>query len=174
MFGRKLRSAKINPVIALSIFALLLLGSLGTGYAAWSDSLRSSGTVSTGTLDMRFTADSAVSGSENTVGHCNLTREDKKLTVVIDHGYPDYTCTLTMQMKNVGTLPAVAYATAEIAAASQLDWNVANCQSLVDHSTVFQPNETKSCTAVVKVKQAASQGADYTFSLRLDFQNWHP
>ena len=59
----------------------------------------------------------------------------------------------------VAALPAVAYATAEIAAASQLDWNVANCQSLVDHSTVFQPNETKSCTAVVKVKQAASQGA---------------
>ena len=174
MLRRTRRLKRVNPVVVFALLGIIALGTLGTGYAAWTDSLGSTGTVTTGTLDMRFTEGSSVAASESTVGHCTLAREDKKLTVVIDHGYPDYTCTLTMQMKNVGTLPAVAYATAEIAAASQLDWNVANCQSLVDHSTVFQPNETKSCTAVVKVKQAASQGADYTFSLRLDFQNWHP
>lgn len=95
----------------LALAAILALGAMGVGYAAWTQTLAINGTVSTGTFSVYF--DNAwVDDSEDWQGLPDVAQTtasigpDGSLTVNITNGYPCYADRVGFHFVNGGSIPA--------------------------------------------------------------------
>lgn len=108
----------------LSLALVLALGSLGIGYAAWTDTLTITGTVATGDLDWEFAGAPGQSDAgvdQNvffTLESWNWVLMDKDvastsveftdnhtLTVTIDNAYPYYANHISFVVHGLGSIP---------------------------------------------------------------------
>lgn len=110
----------------LSLALVLALGSLGIGYAAWTDTLTISGTVATGHVEWEFSGSPAQSdsGLDDNVfftleeRHVNLVHMDKDvgstsvaftnnhlMTVTINNAYPFYYNHIAFIVHGLGVTP---------------------------------------------------------------------
>lgn len=90
----------------IALFAVLVLSvaAAGTAYAAWTDTITFSGSVTTGTVDVNIDSVSPASGT-NLVAY---TAGDDTIAVTVGGAtgiYPGWSQALTVVLKNVGTLP---------------------------------------------------------------------
>jgi hypothetical protein len=118
-------------IIALTL--VLALGSLGIGYAHWTDQLFVEGTVKGGQLmvafDEAYCLESHIDPDtgekvfteylDKDVGKCEVVLEDYKscdhtdkdgygkAVVTITDAYPCYTCEITFIVHNIGTIPVI-------------------------------------------------------------------
>ena len=105
----------------LAIVAVMALSSLGVGYAMWQETLNISGTVNTGTfdIDLSFNPNTGiqelVSGvpegstpAAKNVADCSalLASDENSLDITVTNAYPSYTCKVTFDVHNQGTIPA--------------------------------------------------------------------
>src|SRR5262249_16209761 len=102
---------KLHLIAMVSLLAVVALGSMGLGYALWSDTLLISGTVNTGTLTMKFAAPANVGDNEGStnVGTCTpaVSSNGKTLSVTVGNAYPGYECHFDAVVKSEGTVPGV-------------------------------------------------------------------
>ena len=109
-----MRIKGLIPVIA----GLMLLVVLGSALAMWYDTLKIQATINTGYVDVEFgelTVTEEPEAEDKDVGKCyaSLTQienegpddNDLDLNITIVNGYPSYNCTVTFEVKNVGTIP---------------------------------------------------------------------
>ena len=110
-----MRIKGLIPVIA----GLMLLVVLGSALAMWYDTLKIQATIKTGKVDVEFgtptpTEEPEAGGKD--VGQCLASlaqienegpgnKNDADLNITIVNGYPSYNCTVTFEVKNVGTIP---------------------------------------------------------------------
>jgi hypothetical protein len=96
--------------ITLATVMLLGMVAMGLAYGAWSDSLVVDGSVQTGTLGVKFTAEQ-VSDSETTgmadIGDCDVVTDDTDhtLTFTMSNAYPGYSCKLIVNIDSTGSVP---------------------------------------------------------------------
>lgn len=171
---------KKSFLAAFALLAVMAIGSLGLGYAYWSDALQVNGTVNTGTLDMRWAVgatqpDNDGSSGPLNVGSCSTSgNSGKTLSVVLNNAYPGYSCTVTASIVQNGSVPGQALAPSGISYdSSVLGFSGFSC---TPGSTIIGATET--CTGTVSVLSSVSasstQGQAYTFTATLNFENYHP
>jgi hypothetical protein len=95
----------------LVLVLVLAMGSLGVGYAAWSDLLTVNNTAQLGSLDARFTNavfedhDNASGNDFGTVAvNSGITGNPDVATMTISNAYPGYTATGTFTITNFSTM----------------------------------------------------------------------
>jgi hypothetical protein len=104
-----MKSKKRNYVI---VVLLVLLLALAVGYAAFSDTLKISGTANAkGTFDMEFTSATidtdTAEGIDKVNSKADISTDKNTVTVnVKDLAYPGAGTNVTVVAKNVGTVPA--------------------------------------------------------------------
>jgi hypothetical protein len=105
--------------IGLLLLALVVaLGSLGVGYALWTQSLTVYGTANTGYLSASFNPDVRFQSVPYTTSSFTITSDGKlddadqllnnELNIVLDNVYPGYSQTVTFWIDNNGTIPFYA------------------------------------------------------------------
>ena len=98
-----MKKSKKNYVLIALVVILLCIA---VGYAAFSANLTINGTANaSGTWDVKF-----VSATINEAGHGNnptISTDGKTLTVEVNLAYPGDGCTITANIKNNGTIPAI-------------------------------------------------------------------
>jgi predicted ribosomally synthesized peptide with SipW-like signal peptide len=173
---------KSLPIAALFMVLVIALALLGVGYALWSDTLEVDGTVHTGEVDMAFspcaTNDEGVDpGYEKDVASCDCAlragdRGDGNgdngpdgLTIRIENGYPSYSCEVSYDMTNIGSIPVHLYSVTEEYDAASLDY-AQNCvdegEAAVGPGYQLHPGEHVYCTIGLHVRQEAEENATYT------------
>ena len=98
----------------IALFAALMIALMvaGFAYAHWSETLIISGTVNTGELDLELSCDcwdnddTLKDVSEITCDVDNVT-EPNSITITVTNAYPCYEVSGTIDITNVGTVPAV-------------------------------------------------------------------
>lgn len=126
---------RFGKIAIVFLVLVLVLGSLGIGYAMWSKTLTITGTVTTGTVDAEFTAaftdddgtvdnaaydgtDGADVGDPDASGY-NVSRKDKDVgsssaavgadlqtaSITVENAYPCYYTTAFFSIHNSGTIP---------------------------------------------------------------------
>jgi predicted ribosomally synthesized peptide with SipW-like signal peptide len=172
---------KSLPVGTLFMVLVILLALLGVGYALWSDTLVITGTVETGNVDMAFspctTNDEGVDpGYEKDVASCGCEPSDgdlsdgtddtgpDALTISIENGYPSYSCEVSYDMTNMGSIPVHLYSVTEDYDPSALEYT----QECVDESGdpvgigyQLHTGEHVYCTIGLHVLQEAEEGGTY-------------
>lgn len=85
------------------VVLLVALGLVGATYAAWSDTVQVTGTVSTGTFEVDITE---VSCNAPPLAQVSSSKQNGNATVTVGNAYPglEFTCTFTVE--NKGTIPA--------------------------------------------------------------------
>jgi hypothetical protein len=89
--------------LALLVAVVLALGTIGVGYAVWTDSIRVHGNVQTGILDWYFSDFGVNSAGSATITPSALPTDD--LTITVTNTYPGWDGIMTFREKNMGTLP---------------------------------------------------------------------
>ena len=145
----------------LCLALVLALGTLGVGYAMWTDTVTISGTVTTNTVTIGFTEFTCqemyeelpwgsdifhkgeVEGKEVASCVCDMSTrvEDpatglagyKVGTVTVTNGYPCYWCFTTFVVKNLGTTPVIIQQWTPVDPSGALVWDGEDC--LVDATT---------------------------------------
>jgi predicted ribosomally synthesized peptide with SipW-like signal peptide len=179
---------KSLPVGTLFMVLVIMLALLGVGYALWSDTLVIEGQVQTGEVDMAFspcgTNDSGTAndpGYDKHVASCECARstgsiEDPsddgydQLNITITKGYPSYSCNVTYDMTNIGTVPVHLYSVLAEYEPEELDveqvcevWD----EVLLDYVPVdigyqLHPNESVDCSIDLHVRQEAAENDTLT------------
>jgi hypothetical protein len=93
----------------LVMVLVLVVASLGVGYALWSEQLSINSSVTTGDLNVIFDGGSAsvLDSNGDPIGTITPNAGRKTATLTITHAYPGATCSVPIILKNVGTIPAV-------------------------------------------------------------------
>jgi hypothetical protein len=91
----------------LALALVLALGSLGVGFALWSETLYIDGTVCTGTLDADWSfdgyGDDEIAGKDYSYATAWISGD--YLYVYVDNAYPCITYYVYFDVDNVGTIP---------------------------------------------------------------------
>ena len=94
----------------LVLVLVLALGSLGVGYAAWSDLLTINSWATTGELDADFTGHVVVTDSDGNqlnggyVEHAYFYMDDYG-KFIVKNAYPGYSASATFTIENTGSIP---------------------------------------------------------------------
>jgi hypothetical protein len=89
----------------LILAIIIVLGSLGVGFAAWSQSLTITANVATGNLDLVLESPTNPAGAGNTF---TISADGHSGTITITGMYPGYDSgALLFNVHNVGTVPAL-------------------------------------------------------------------
>jgi hypothetical protein len=118
---------KFNVVTIAAMIAVLALGSLGLGYATWTDQLTINGSATAGKLDIVFANAAVDTDSDGSgPGTCTfgLSGDDKIITITAGNVYPGYVCKVTADVYNAGTLPAKVDSIAPYSNPSDGVWDV--------------------------------------------------
>jgi hypothetical protein len=94
----------------LCLAIVLALGSLGVGFALWSDTLYIEGMVCTGEVDVEWTYCGCSDVESKDVGTitCEIDGSDPHiLHFTVDNGYPCYEADCEVEFTNVGTVPVI-------------------------------------------------------------------
>lgn len=90
----------------LCLALVIALGSVGVGFASWSEELVISAIVSTGNFDCHLAEIRCRDNEGGGVGSCTCSKTgDESFTVDIDNGYAGYECRASFDVTNGGTIP---------------------------------------------------------------------
>jgi hypothetical protein len=93
---------------------------MGSAMAMWSDSLKIKSVINTGNVDVEFgsistndpgygidvgTCYANEAGIENEDNGNPTGNDDLDLNITIVNAYPSYNCTVTFEVRNIGTIP---------------------------------------------------------------------
>jgi len=171
----------------LCLAIVLAMGSLGVGYAMWSDTVTVSGPVTTGVVDVCVTD---ISSNEEGTGpwqgspdpQCDIGKNPEgkdigwvsyriidcdEIEFTVHNAYPFYKATAHYSVCNVGNIPVrwqqplvVSYDPTVMVVNA---WDGAQ----------IEPRECNDFTFDVCILQAAEQGATYTFTIQVKYVQWN-
>lgn len=89
------------------LILVLVLGTLGVGYAAWTNQLKVEGAVSTGEIDVQFMEAVWCIDQDKDVasGEVEISEDGKTLTVTIENYYPCADGVVAFWVQNKGSIP---------------------------------------------------------------------
>ncbi len=177
-------SSKIIGILALTI----LLASLATAYAMWSETLRINVTINTGEVDVEWSdwacsdtgPDPQAPGFNNSEGKdvasCIVEPElydDEgdviKLNVTIVNAYPGYQPEFKFLVDNIGTIPVKLLNYTIIG----VNTTALDVEFYPPADTQIHAGEDSTYEMKVTVLQAAEENATYTFEITLVFAQWN-
>ncbi|MCM0649314.1 SipW-dependent-type signal peptide-containing protein [Clostridium swellfunianum] len=156
---------KKSRILTAAVVAAMV--SLGAGYAAWTDALTINNTVSTGTLDVDFVGGGVVWNADNAnVAFGTASGSENTATIDLDNLYPGAVATVTLPVKNNGTIPV-----------KNGTFTFSNVPSWLTVSTTSQPTlavtEQKNVTITMTVGENAPQTSDATFTATAVYQQFN-
>ncbi len=143
---------KKSKVLAAALIGAVV--SMGAGYAAWNDTLNITSTVSTGTLDVDFVTQSgapifqdsnALAGKDGATG--TVVADENSATITLQNLYPGAIATITLPIKNNGTIPAKD---GSFHFDGQPDWLKVS-PNPADQASAINPGDTKNVVFTVTV-----------------------
>jgi hypothetical protein len=163
----------------VGMFAVLMIAlmAIGFAYGLWSKTLYINGTVNTGSVNAEFAnvvcSDTGVDpGYDKDVASCNVVLSDDKqtMTVTISNAYPCYSCKITYNVVNTGTIPVkIQSITVTNPNSDKLTVTVTG----IAKGDQIDAGESKAGDLEIHVEQAAAQGATYTFSVEIYLVQWN-
>jgi hypothetical protein len=167
------------PFGLLTIAVVLALALMGVAYALWSETLTISGSVATGEVDVAFQNasdnDNGIDpGYDKDVADCTVAvaPDGNSMTITITNGYPSYTCTVSYEFLNDGSIPVKLQSVTE---------------NIPDELTVTQTGpgvgyqldagDHVTATIAIHVDQEAAELANYSLSksfLWVQWNEYHP
>ena len=164
--------------------SLLLLVTLLSAVAMWSDTLRVNSIVETGNVDVAFSWYEIVEGYEYGkpwVASCSAELvevededegnpagdNDLDLKIVVSNAYPGYSCTVYFRVRNVGTVPVIGpfYELPEIPEGLEVVFEPRLVQ--------LHPGDVVEYSIYLEVLQEAEQGATYELQVHLNYIQWN-
>lgn len=160
---------KFNVVTIAAMIAVLALGSLGLGYAAWTDTLTINGSATSGTLDVQFGSTSAIDGDGIAgPGTCAIVSANAdNITFLATNAYPGYTCTIDSSIENHGSLPAELFSV--VPDAANPDWDLSASTCIHAPGDVLAPSDSWDCNVVMTLLPTASQTTPSVLSGNVTF-----
>jgi hypothetical protein len=110
---------KLKGSIALLVAVVLALGTIGVGYAVWTESITVHGIVTTGKLAWEFSGFNVVDSGGATITPSYST-DMKTLQIDVTNTYPGWVGKVTIQEKNTGTVP-LKFSSFQVIVDSQAD-----------------------------------------------------
>ncbi len=171
-----MRGSAVYGFVALAIVML----SIGTAMAMWSETLRMNVQVNTGEVDVKwsdyYTNDNGIDpGYDKDVASCEVVAEEYdsegdviKLRVTISNAYPSYTCVVTGIVDNIGTIPVKLLSHQLVDVPDEL-----TVTEGIPEDTQIDPGMNATYTLTIHVEQSAAENATYTFEWVLTFAQWN-
>ncbi len=172
-------------VRALALLAVLV-ASMGTALAMWSETLLVGVNVQTGEVDVAFTgyscsdvgADPQAAGFTNEEGKdvatCTVEvastdaeGDTIELLVTISNAYPGYTVDISLDISNIGTIPVKLY-TYSVSADEPIQASLS-----IPEDTQIDPGDSATYVLTITVPQEAAETSTYTVSVTLEFAQWN-
>lgn len=170
-----MNSKRSLPFGLLTIAVVLALALMGVAYALWSETLDIDGTVHTGEVDVAFQNasddDNGIDpGYDKDVANCtvNVAGDGNSMDITINNGYPSYTCTVTYEVFNSGTIPVKLQSFSGVVP-SELEIT----QSGLSVGGQIDAGQAVTATIAIHVEQEAAEGATYTFTKDFLFVQWN-
>jgi hypothetical protein len=166
------RSPYIAIALLIGILATLLIGFLDANPAYASGLIKVSSYnerldiqfVSASTNDQGTTIDP---GQDVHVGQCTAELHNRYINFRVYRGYPDYQCTLSVRLKNLGEQTVrIQSVTARIPEELILT------QPALPAGFLLQPEEEVTLDFILQVRQNAEENAKYRFSIQLIFEDF--
>lgn len=180
-----------RAVAFLALGVVMVLASLGLGYAYWADQLTVNGLVNTGTMKSQWLTFPIASveneGSGPNVAQIACSRDSANTQLVhftITNGYPGYLAYCSFPWKNIGTIPmritSLDINGTTITSGSATDYDLAG-DSQPDVRITFwdgvgssyAPGAGDSKAMQVEVLSGAPQGVPLTFTGHVNFVQWN-
>ncbi len=163
------------PFGLLTIAVVLALALMGVAYALWSETLSISGTVSTGAVDVAFQNatdddDGIDPGYDKNVADCTveLGANGDSMTINITNGYPSYTCTVSYEFFNSGTIPVILNDISE-----SIPPELTVMQTGPEEGYQLDANQHAEATIAIHVDQEAEENENYTLSKSFWWVQWN-
>jgi len=167
----------MKKIVILCLALVLVLGTMGVGYAMWDKTLFIDGTVNTGEVNAIFTTascdDTGIDpGHDKDVGSCTVTGAGTQtLTITITNGYPCYECTVNFTVDNTRTIPVKVQTLSAPGAPSQItvSWTGLTVGQQID------PGQDVPGDIHIHVEQSAleNQTDVYTFTAEIYLVQWN-
>jgi hypothetical protein len=167
--------------IGFIVLALVVvLGSLGAGYAAWQENVVISGQVSTGDLKPIFilgTASDTDGGSYSSISSSLETPQ--KMIVTVTNGFPDVNYKINnFAVKNDGTMPMKLYSLNINSAAypDKVSMIITDGDgaSIEHYPLSLDPGQVAYFDLSLCVMDAAAQAGNYEFEITATAMSYHP
>ena len=96
---------KKSKVLAAALIGAVI--SMGAGYASWTDALSINNSVTTGNLDVDFVTPGPVAFNADNAGFAKgeVKAAENDATITLTNLYPGATATVTLPVKNNGSIP---------------------------------------------------------------------
>jgi len=167
----------------LCLAVVLAMGSLGVGYAMWSDTVTITGPVTTGEVDVcvrDIAANEAIPGNPDPqcgIGE-NPERKDvgwvsyeiidcDEVRVTVHNAYPYYSALAHLTVCNTGSVP-VRWQQPMI-----VDYDPTVMTVNAWDGTQIEPGECNDFTFEVCILQPAEMGETYSFTIRILYVQWN-
>jgi len=177
-----------NKLVPLFLVAVVL-GSVGIAVAMWTEELLVNVNVSTGEVDVKWSAwmcsdedaDPQAEGYTNEEGKdvasCSIIASGRdtegdvvELTVDLNNTYPGYTATILLIVDNIGTVPVKLYSSSMMGVVGK---PIDVYYAWPKNTTQIEPGDNSTYILRVTVLQDAEEGATYSFTWRLVFAQWN-
>jgi predicted ribosomally synthesized peptide with SipW-like signal peptide len=141
----------------LIIALILVLGTLGVGYAAWSQTLTINGQVSTGTYNIIFSSATATADPHSvaTLIGPTIAGGSHSFDVAVGNAYPNFVQVVNFVVKNTGTVPAKLGAVT-VTNANTLNYTVAVTGVALDDILVVDGSQSGVLTITITDTSAQS------------------
>ncbi len=163
------------PFGLLTIAVVLALALMGVVYALWSETLEIDGTVNTGEVDVAFQNasddDNGIDpGYDKDVANCSVSvaQGGNPMTITITNGYPSYTCTVSYEVLNAGSIPVKLQSITEI-----VPVELTVTQSGLFIGQQIDAGQYVTATVEIHVEQGAAELATYSLSKDFFFVQWN-
>jgi predicted ribosomally synthesized peptide with SipW-like signal peptide len=165
--GLSMSARKSLPIGIIVMILMMALAALGVGYAWWTEQLTTTGTIQTGSINVKLENATTSEFDPLDVASCstNISGDGKSISVVITDAYPAYTCSIKFNLINVGTIPAKI--TNVNLPVDNDGYGVEPSGALVS-KPVLAPGKPEGATFFVRVKPGAAQSANYQFDFSIE------
>jgi len=169
-----MRGKKLMLIPTLVLLSLVLIG---FAYAHWEKIVTISGTIETGTLELRIVSaadddDGIDPGKDKDVADTVIRidpNDPQKAIITITNAYPCYYVYWHITIENTGTIPAkLKQIIIENPYEDYIEVDAWDYQY-----EQLDPGEKGDYSGYVHIKQEAAQGATYTFTVKYEFWNWN-
>ena len=166
----------------LCLALVIALGTMGVGYALWYEDLFVEGTVNTGDFDLQWTYYGCFDVEDKDVGNitCVPGPDPYTLIITVTNGYPCYEGDCEIELTSFGTVPAhfesIEIIPDNFTLATSYGANDGELYIiLVDGVGQIQlhQGDMTALSFRVHVEQCAAQGATYTFTVKLVFNQYN-
>jgi predicted ribosomally synthesized peptide with SipW-like signal peptide len=158
---------KSLPIGIILMILMMALAALGVGYAWWTEQLTTTGTIQTGSIDVKLENVTISEFDPLNVASCdpNISGDGKAISVVINNAYPAYTCSINFNLINVGTVPAKI--TNVNLPVENEEYGVVSSGALVS-KPMLDPGKPEEANFFVRVRPGSAQSANYQFDFSID------